>query len=390
MGAIVRGKMANHSTWLMFCRCFVFALLVPLVGCGNQLKADVAPELLGKSTPVDRIGIAGAGTAAAVPAFQKAGYRVVDLGTSDDPISSASRGGIPYVASVDRVGTDGAWWDGFFDFSMRVTQTNSKRIVWSATGEFGQGGVFINQTKSTSEAMKAMVSDFAKSFPPRAGMDNPAPDERPASAVPAASASGTGFFISPGGLLLTAHHLVENATSVELILSNGNHCTAKVLHAQPGIDLAVLQADCKQAEYLPLPKAMDCKIGEQVFTIGFPATAVLGQDAKFSEGTVSSLTGIKGDASVLQVSVPVQPGNSGGPLVNHRGEAIGVVVSSAAPGPFLRATGALPQNVNFAVRSDLCRPLLAGHSLPSRVDPNSRDGAIDRAKAATVQILIRE
>jgi S1-C subfamily serine protease len=368
----------------------VFALLVPLVGCGNKLKADVAPEFLGKSTPVDRIGIAGAGTAAAVSAFQKAGYRLVDLGTSDDPISIASRSRIPYVASIDRVGTDGAWWDGFFDFSMRVTQTNSKRIVWSATGEFGQGGIFINQTKSTSEAMTAMVFEFAKSFPPGTGTDDLIPVEQSAGAATIVSASGTGFFISPDGLLLTAHHLVENAKSIEVVLPNGNHCAAKVLHAQPGIDLAVLQAECKQAECLPLPMAMDCKIGEQVFTIGFPATVVLGQDAKFSEGTISSLTGIKGDASVLQVSVPVQPGNSGGPLVNHKGEAIGVVVSSAAPGPFLRATGALPQSVNFAVRSDLCRPLLAGQSLPRRLDSKSRDGDIDRAKAATVQILIRD
>lgn len=60
----------------------------------------------------------------------------------------------------------GQWWDGFFDFSMRVTETKGDQIVWSAIGEYGMGGVFISQTKSTDEAMSAMVADFARSFSP--------------------------------------------------------------------------------------------------------------------------------------------------------------------------------------------------------------------------------
>jgi S1-C subfamily serine protease len=371
-------------------RILACVALLSLVGCGNKLKADLAPDYLGRSTAVERIGIAGAGTAAAVPAFQQAGYRVIDLGTTDDPIASAAHGGIPFVASVDRVGTDGAWWDGFFDFAMRVTETKSKRIVWSATGEYGQAGLFINQTKSTSEAMSAMVADFAKSFPPSSASEVASSEVSPATSSTTVTASGTGFFISPDGLLLTANHVIENAKVIEIVLPNQKRSTAKVLHSQPGIDLAILETDHRQGEYLSIPSALDSKLGEQVFTIGFPATAVLGEDAKYSEGTVSSLTGIKGDASVLQVSVPVQPGNSGGPLINRKGEAIGVVISSAAPGPFLRATGALPQNVNFAVRSDLCKPLLAGRPVPVTSEPSSREAGIERAKAATVQILVRE
>jgi len=148
------------------------ALLLPvlaavaLVGCGNRLKGDVAPDYLGKQTGVSQLGITGGGTSAAIPAFQKAGYKVIDLGTAPDANEKAAAKNIPFVAAVDAVGTDGAWWDGFFDFSMRVTETKSHQIVWSATAEYGQGGMFINQTKSTDEAMRAMVADFAKSFPP--------------------------------------------------------------------------------------------------------------------------------------------------------------------------------------------------------------------------------
>lgn len=139
---------------------------VAVTGCGNRLKADLAPEYQGKGQQVSQLGITGGGTSAAIPAFQKAGYKVVDLGAGENPVERAAGKGISFVASVDPVGTDGAWWDGFFDFAMRVTETKNHQVVWSATAEYGQGGMFINQTKSTEEAMRAMVADFAKSFPP--------------------------------------------------------------------------------------------------------------------------------------------------------------------------------------------------------------------------------
>jgi hypothetical protein len=144
----------------------VILACVTMGGCANRLKCDVAPDFVGKHTAVARLGITGGGTSAAIPAFQKAGYQVVDLGSGADPVERAASKQIPFVALVEKVGTDGAWWDGFFDFSMRVTETQSEKIVWSASAEYGQGGVFINQTKSTEEAMRAMVADFAKHFPP--------------------------------------------------------------------------------------------------------------------------------------------------------------------------------------------------------------------------------
>jgi S1-C subfamily serine protease len=358
-----------------------------LTGCGNRLKADVSPEFAGKRVLVERLGITGEGTAAAIPAFQKAGYSVVDLGSTSAIPSDQKPLATPFVAIVDKVGTDGAWWDGFFDFSMRVTETASNKIVWSATAEYGQAGLFINQTKSTDEAMTAMVTHFAKTFPPAvAAAAHPEPKPNDGSPAQVTNA-GTGFFISPDGLVLTAHHVVEGARSIEIVLPGGKRYGAKLLFAQPSIDLAVLETEHRGDEFLSIPAALDSKLGDPVFTIGFPVTEILGSEPKFTEGTLSSLSGIRGDASMLQVSVPIQPGNSGGPLVNQRGEAIGVVVSAAAAGAFLRATGALPQNVNFAMRSDLCRPLLADRTIPSREPCDGRDAAIARATRATIQVV---
>ena len=161
--------MITHSPRQVLKYCCVLMSVIGFAmatGCGNRMKADVCPDFATKLSPVSKLGITGAGTSAAIPAFQAAGYQVIDLGTESDPIGRAAAKQIPFVASVDPVGTDGAWWDGFFDFAMRVTDTGDNRIVWSATAEYGQGGMFINQTKSTDEATRAMVADFAKHFPP--------------------------------------------------------------------------------------------------------------------------------------------------------------------------------------------------------------------------------
>ena len=91
-------------------------------------------------------------------------------------------------------------------------------------------------------------------------------------------------------------------------------------------------------------------LGQQVFTIGYPAPDMLGSEAKFTEGVVSSLS-VGGDAGYMQISVPVQPGNSGGALVDERGNVVGVVSATLSVKAALVTSGALPQNVSYAVKS---------------------------------------
>ena len=83
-----------------------------------------------------------------------------------DLLEEAKKKSVTHLVTVGAVGTDGAWWDGRFDYSMRATDTQSGNIVWSATAEYSQGAI-INQVKSTNQAMYDMVEDFAKSFPPK-------------------------------------------------------------------------------------------------------------------------------------------------------------------------------------------------------------------------------
>jgi hypothetical protein len=146
---------------------FFLVASLALVGCANRMDSMVAPAYKSKVTPVRLLGITGGGSAVATPAFVGRGYRVVDIpASSTDPLLSAKSKHATYLATVDPVGAEGSWWDGFFDYALRVTEVLSGTIVWSAAAEYGQGGVFINQVKSSRSAMRDMVEEFSKNFPP--------------------------------------------------------------------------------------------------------------------------------------------------------------------------------------------------------------------------------
>jgi serine protease Do len=126
-----------------------------------------------------------------------------------------------------------------------------------------------------------------------------------------------------------------------------------------GNDLAILRLsefrysnDFKTSIPFKLAQSKEIKLGQEVFTLGFPLGDILGITAKLSSGTVSSLFGIKDDPRLVQISNPVQPGNSGGPLFNRNGEIVGVVVASLNAKYFFENADILPQNVNFAIKSD--------------------------------------
>lgn len=147
--------------------CVVCLVVVCLAGCANRLNSSFAPENSSKITPVTRIGVSGPGATMASSAFLEAGYDVTDMGSdSDTALGSAKAQGVPFVAVTDSTDSEGSWWDGFFSFGMRVTETSGGRIVWSANADYGSGGLTINQSSSTQKAMRDMVKDFARQFPP--------------------------------------------------------------------------------------------------------------------------------------------------------------------------------------------------------------------------------
>ncbi|MBI4549078.1 MAG: trypsin-like peptidase domain-containing protein [Ignavibacteriae bacterium] len=174
------------------------------------------------------------------------------------------------------------------------------------------------------------------------------------------ASSGTGFLLTESGIVITNWHVVKGNEDIQVSFpSSGKNYKATVSLKDAGNDLAVLKLsefryskDFKTAIPYKVVSTKQLKTGQDVFTLGFPLGEILGSTAKLSSGTVSSLFGIKDDPRLIQISNPVQPGNSGGPLFNRNGDLVGIVVASLNARYFFESADILPQNVNFAIKSD--------------------------------------
>lgn len=170
--------------------------------------------------------------------------------------------------------------------------------------------------------------------------------------------NGSGFFITTDGYFVTNNHVVDGADS--LSVKNGETIVpARVIKTDASNDIAIIKVE---GNYTPLPLGEDLQSrpGEDVFTVGFPMTDVMGEAPKTTLGTISAVSGFEDDPRMFQISVQIQPGNSGGPLVlKTTGNVIGVTSSSLNVAKFLQQGRAVPQNVNYAMKASYIRPLLA-------------------------------
>ncbi len=163
--------------------------------------------------------------------------------------------------------------------------------------------------------------------------------------------TGTGFFVSDDGYLVTCEHVVHGAISFSIKTASGS-IPARLVAKNSAIDIAVLKVSGTYPA-LPLAPNPQVKLGDSVLTIGFPNTDLQGVAPKLTKGEISSLSGIRDNPRYFQISVPVQPGNSGGALVDERGNVVGVVTSRLDDVATYETSGALPQNVNYAVKGGL-------------------------------------
>jgi S1-C subfamily serine protease len=197
--------------------------------------------------------------------------------------------------------------------------------------------------------------------------------------------TGSGVAIHPDGYVLTAHHVVDGPYDLVVLFADGRQATATVESQRPEVDLALLKLSIPTPEHLPIADPASIFLGQRVYTIGYPAVSVLGTQPKYTDGTISDVTGMTELPGSLQISVPIQPGSSGGPLVNEAGELVGVVLSSADEEYFLRQTGTLPQNVSWAIRVDPAPDML--EMAPPPAPPRTRRESIARTVAASCLIV---
>lgn len=183
------------------------------------------------------------------------------------------------------------------------------------------------------------------------------------------SRAGTGFFIHPQGIMVTSLHLVENASSITVTTQGELRRSAQLLSKSESCDLALIKVASRVQHWLPIQRdAKKIKRGSEVLTVGFPRVNLQGFESKVTNGLISSLTGVANDPNFFQISVPIQPGNSGGPLVSREGLVVGVISSKLANKTTSDPANVLPENVNYAVKSTCLRDLLMTLPVKYRYD----------------------
>lgn len=203
------------------------------------------------------------------------------------------------------------------------------------------------------------------------------------------SATGTGFFVNGQGWVVTNAHVVEGCSTVSVPrLGNGTD-----LAIDKQNDIAAFRlGDGEGKPFLPLRRSQP-RLGEDIAAYGFPLAGVLSDSIKVTTGNINSLVGMENDTRYLQVSTPLQPGNSGGPVVDQWGSIVGVSTAVLGSG-FTKATGIDVQNVNFAIRSNVVELFLQSRNIQfDATDPGHDDKPLstadlsDKVVPAVVQVL---
>lgn len=173
---------------------------------------------------------------------------------------------------------------------------------------------------------------------------------------PIEGAQGTGFLISDDGHILTAAHVIGDEQTATVWIKGARY-EADIVNKNKDLDIAILKPRGKiSTAFTPLSLRINKanKLGEEVLTIGYPMSKLLGNNARLSKGLINATTGQRDDPNQIQFSAGVQPGNSGGPLFDNDGVVVGVVTGTLNPWKMVQSTGgALPQNVNFAVKANV-------------------------------------
>lgn len=204
---------------------------------------------------------------------------------------------------------------------------------------------------------------------------------------------GTGFFIATDGWIVSNRHVVGTANEVDVRMSDGTTHRAKVVKKSDDFDLALIKVEAKAPQCLPVSKGTtDMGLGREVFTIGFPNPMLQGIEPKYTDGKVSATAGLGDDKNYYQVSVPVQPGNSGGALVDaDTGWVVGVITLRLEN----TSDGRSAQNVSYAIKGSALHGFVEDFSKSgseriniASTKPSSPNGIIELAKHSAVQILV--
>jgi S1-C subfamily serine protease len=241
----------------------------------------------------------------------------------------------------------------------------------------------------------ANAGDFSAPKPavakPAAAAANAPADANPSAPKSAknTSQSGTGFVISSSGHVVTNNHVVAGCVGdIHGNLNGESPVALRVVSSDETNDLALLQAPGSFKEVATIrDKAIHP--GDTVVAIGYPFHGLLTSDFTVTTGIVSSLSGVFNDTRYLQISAAVQPGNSGGPLLDTNGQIVGMVAAKLNALKIAKATGDIPENINFAIKTGMIRDFLDNSVVPYQTSQaNNELKTADIARNARAYTLL--
>ncbi|MDK2743486.1 MAG: tol-pal system protein YbgF [Nitrospira sp. BO4] len=180
-------------------------------------------------------------------------------------------------------------------------------------------------------------------------------DETPTS-------SGTGIAVSHQGHILTNYHVIANCPSIRVV-NDGKQTEVTVIATDTKNDLALVKLSQTLTHVARFREGRGLRSGDSIVVVGFPLHSLLAAEANVTTGTVSALAGLGNDTRLFQITAPVQPGNSGGPLLDKSGQVVGVVESKLNALAMALLTGDIPQNINFAIKDVVARSFMDSHNI---------------------------
>lgn len=205
--------------------------------------------------------------------------------------------------------------------------------------------------------------------------------------------NGTAFWVSRNGQAITNRHVVDGCVQLKI---SGSETSVKVQATDQVNDLALLQTDQKPETVMAVAKSPEAtRQGDEIVVFGFPLNSVLSSGGNLTPGVVSALTGLGNNSNQIQITAAIQPGSSGSPVFNRKGEVIGVVAAKLDDRGLVRATGQVGQSVNFAVSGTTLRSFLSVNNVDYNTkgffsgDKSVPDIADDARKATFIVECVR-
>ena len=232
----------------------------------------------------------------------------------------------------------------------------------------------------------SLTNRSAGPLPPGPRPPTTQPDTKPVGA-------GTGFYISTD-VIVTNHHVVEGCKELRIRKRGTEVSSARLVAVNRGDDLAALRSADSSQHFLRLRVGVPIRPAESVIVFGYPLSFALSSLGNTTLGNVTALTGLRDDSRFIQISASIQPGNSGGPVLDEAGRLTAVIASKLDALKMVRATGDIPQNVNFAIRVSTLVSFLEANQVPFEVATTattlSNVEIAERAEKASVQIECRK